>query len=298
MLLGLVLMWGTSFLFNRIALESLGPATVVTLRLGIAAVVLGAVVRAARLRVAHPPRAWVRFTLLGVVGFSLPFYLISWGQQRIDSGLAGILMAVMPLATLALAHVWIEGERMTASRASGFALGFVGIVVLVGPAALRQLGGAPSDLLRQAAVLGGALCYAANAVMARRMSDPNALVTGAAVTAAATVTILPGLFFDAPAAPASHVTASGVTPAVVAAVAWLGLVSTAAATLVYFRLIATAGPTFLSLINYFIPLVAVGAGAAVLGERPDPRALLALAMVLGGLALSEGRTRVGGPDDR
>lgn len=295
LLLLLVVMWGTSFMVTRIALDVVPPATVVTLRLAIGAAVLTAIARLLALPLPRQPRLWLHFTVLAIIGFALPFLLITWGQQRIDSGLAGVLMAVMPVATLLLAHFLVEDERMTPRRAAGFAFGFVGIVVLTGPAALQRFGGGRSEIVSQVAVLAGALCYAVNTVIARFLPDDvDSLVTAAAVTAVATLTMVPVAWvLDGPtlAAAGGQGGLMAASPGALLAVAWLGLVSTAAATLVYFRLIAHAGPTFLSLINYLIPLVAVAAGVLFLGEHPRWSALVALAIILVGLALGEGRGR-------
>ena len=194
-------------------------------------------------------------------------------------------MAVMPLATLVLAHVFVEGERLTAARAAGFATGFAGVVVLIGPEAVMEVAGAGSHLLSELAVLGGALCYAVATIIARRRPDSDALVAATGVAIAASVIMAPMAM--ASAAAAGGPLESPVPATSLAAVAILGVVSTALATVVYFKLIALAGPSFLSLINYLIPLWAVLVGMAVLDERPDWTALAALALVLLGIALSE-----------
>jgi drug/metabolite transporter (DMT)-like permease len=193
-------------------------------------------------------------------------------------------MAANPLATLGLAHAFAgSDERVTPRRALGFLSGFAGVLLLVGPDALRQLGGGAGDALRQAAILGGALCYAANSVLVRRLPPTAPLVSSAAVLMLACAFIVPvALAVDQPfARPPDR--------GALLAVLWLGLVPTAAATIVYFRLIASAGPTFLSLVNYPVPLVAVAAGALVYGEQPAPSALAALALILSGLALGQPR---------
>ncbi|TSA41522.1 MAG: DMT family transporter, partial [Betaproteobacteria bacterium] len=211
------------------------------------------------------------------------FYLISWGQQVIDSALAGILMAIMPLATLSLAHFFVAGERMTANRALGFSLGFGGIVVLMGPAALAGLGGSLLAVTAQAAVLAGALCYAANSVMARRLIEADFLVASTAVLIVATVVIVPlALVLDRPWTLAPSAGS-------VAAIVWLGVGPTALATLLYFTLIASAGPTFMSLVNYLSPMVALLAGVALLGEQPGTSAVAGLGLILLGIALSRRR---------
>jgi drug/metabolite transporter (DMT)-like permease len=281
-LLGLlVAMWGTSFLFTKIAVASIPPATLVAARLAIAALMLTALASVAGLSLPPAGAIWARFFSLGLVGNALPFFLISWGQERIDSGLAGILMAIMPLATLVLAHFWVRGERMTRRRLAGFGLGFAGIVVLTGPEALLQLGGAATDIARQLAVLGGALCYAVNAIMARRMPPMHVLVVSAGVTITASALMVPvAVIADVP----WRLSPSALSAA---AAVWLGVVSTATATIVYFRIITAAGPTFLSLINHLIPVVALVSGVVVLGEQPPLSSLTALVIILSGIALSQ-----------
>ncbi len=153
--------------------------------------------RARGLALPPPGRRWLPFAALAILGNCLPFYLIAWGQQFIDSALAGILIAIMPLATLVLAHFFIAGERMTAPRArSGFATGFAGIVVLMGPAALAGLGGSPVKALAQAAVLAGALCYAGNSVLARRTIATDFLVASTAVLIVAAALMVPVALVD------------------------------------------------------------------------------------------------------
>ena len=155
LLFALVAMWGSSFMFNRIAVSSLPPMTVVAGRIGIAALVLLVFVRASGRRLPAPGRDWWPFVVVALVGNAIPFYLITWGQQVVESALAGILMAFMPLATLVLAHFLIAGEAMTRHRALGFAAGFCGIVLLMEPDALSGLGGDTLRIVSQLAVLGG-----------------------------------------------------------------------------------------------------------------------------------------------
>jgi drug/metabolite transporter (DMT)-like permease len=285
LLLALVAMWGSSFMLTKVAVSALSPSSVVAGRVAIATVILGIAMVFVGRRLPRWGRHWVFFIAMAVMGNCLPFWLISWGQRGIDSGLAGILMAVMPLATLVLAHVFVEGERLTPARAAGFATGFAGVVVLIGPEAVMEVAGAGSHLLSELAVLGGALCYAVATIIARRRPDGDALVAATGVAIAASAIMAPMAMASAAAAGGPLV--SPIPAASLAAVAILGVVSTALATVVYFKLIALAGPSFLSLINYLIPLWAVLVGMAVLDERPDWTALAALALVLLGIALSE-----------
>ena len=287
LLVALVAMWGSSFLLTKVALAAVPPAGLVAARLVIAAAVLAGLLLVLRRAWPRSPRLWGFFLAMAITGNALPFLLIAWGQQRIDSGLAGILMAVMPLTTVVLAH-FFAGERLTGRRVAGFALGFLGIVVLVGPEALLELGGTGTALLSELSVLGGALCYAANTIIARRRPESDPLVATAGVMVVASLLMVP-------LAVGSGVPAPGeMTLAAALAVLALGLVSTALATVVYFKLITVAGPTFLSLINYLIPLWAVAVGMIFLGEQPQWSALAALALILTGIGLSEsGRRKTG-----
>ncbi len=173
-LLALAGLWGTSFLFVKIAVRDVTPMTLVAARFVIAASVLSVVVRARGLRLPTSRRVWSHYLLMGLIGNAVPFTLIAWGQIRTDVGLAGILMGVMPLMTLLLAHFFVPGERMTPRMVGGFAVGFIGLVALFGPEALLEFGGEASDLLSQVAIASAAICYAISTIIARRLAtlDP------------------------------------------------------------------------------------------------------------------------------
>jgi len=280
MLATLVAMWGTSFLFNEIALDVLPPAMLVAARLVLGAAILAGAMMALRLAQPRGARTWAWLVLVAVVGNCVPYYLISRGQQSIDSGLAGILVGFMPLATLVLAHRFVPGERVTRTKIGGFLLGLVGLAVLVGPEALGHLRGAGTELAGQLACLGGALCYAANSVIVKRMPKMHALVAAAWTTLIAALVMMPvSLVLDDPGRISPDASA-------LAACVWLGIGPTALATIVYFRLIERTGPTFMSLVNYMSPALALSAGALLLGEALRPAALVALAMILAGIALA------------
>lgn len=283
LLLALTAMWGSSFMFNRIAVSDLPPLTVVAGRVGVAALVLTLIVYATGRRLPPPGRIWAPFVLIAVIGNALPFYLITWGQQVVESALAGILMAGMPLATLVLAHFLVAGEHLTRQRAAGFATGFAGIVVLMGPAALAGVGGDVLRIVSQLAVFGGALCYALQSVLTRLIIKGDVMVAAAATLIVASLIVLPvALWQDRPwqLAPGAGS---------LAAVAWLGVMPTALATILYFQLIRSAGPSFMSLVNYLSPGVAVFLGVALMGEHPHANAYLGLVLILSGIALTQRR---------
>jgi len=277
----LVALWGSNFMFIKLGVAAVPPATLVATRLVIGAVILIAVIRAMGYTCPPVGRAWLPYVVLAVVGNCMPFWFITWGQKSIDSALAGILMAIMPLTTMLLAHFFVAGEHMTRYRVAGFLLGFMGIVVLMGPAALDGVGGSPIEILAQVSVLAGALCYAVNGVVIRVALKGDVMVASAAIIAIAAVISLPvALVVDQPWRLDPGSTA-------VSILLWIGIGPTAIATLVHLKLIASAGPTFMSLINYCIPVVALLIGVALLGEEPGANAYSGLLLILAGIALSQ-----------
>jgi len=288
LLAALVVLWGSNFMFIKLGVAAVPPATLVATRLVIGAVILIAVIRA--MGYIFPPvgRAWLPYVVLAVIGNCMPFWFITWGQKSIDSALAGVLMAIMPLTTLLLAHFFVAGEHMTRYRVAGFLLGFMGIVVLMGPAALDGLGGSPIEILAQLSVLAGALCYAVNGVIIRVALKGEVMVASAAIIAIAAVISVPvALAVDQPWRLDPSWTA-------VSILAWIGIGPTAIATMVHLKLIGSAGPTFMSLVNYCIPVVALLVGVALLGEEPGANAYWGLLLILAGIALSQLRRSTSG----
>jgi drug/metabolite transporter (DMT)-like permease len=280
LLVALAAIWGTAFLFTKVAVAELPPLTVAAGRLTLAAGVLALLAARAGHRLPRDAKRWRGIGAMAAFGNALPFFLISWGQVVVDSGAAGVLMAAMPLSTVVLAHYFVEGEPLHRSKAAGFLVGFAGIVVLVGPAAIGRLGGSSEALLRQVAIVTGAVCYALNTILARRLpATPPIVVAAATLSLAALLTAPIAIAMDAP---------WQLRPSVisVAAVAHLGMVATALAMTVYYRVVASAGVSFLALTNYLIPVVAVVAGIAVLGEPARWNLWAALALVLTGVSIA------------
>ncbi|MDH5412398.1 MAG: DMT family transporter, partial [Alphaproteobacteria bacterium] len=196
LLLTLATIWSSSFGFIKVAVETVPPITVTAGRLLLAAIIVVIYARLRGHRFPTEPGLWPKFFLIGLFGNALPFTLIGWGEVTIDSGLAAILMAVMPIATLVLAHFFAENERMNPARIAGVTFGFGGILVLIGPDALSGLG---DEAVRQIAVAGGATCYAVATVIARRLPKMPTSLSSAGALIAATAIILPAsLIFDRP----------------------------------------------------------------------------------------------------
>ncbi|MEL7028251.1 MAG: EamA family transporter [Pseudomonadota bacterium] len=293
-LAALVGTFGGAFAGTKIAIETVPPYAAVGLRLPLAALIIYALMRVQGERL--PPllekgpsgrraisKAWLYMAGLGVIGLSLPFVLVTLGVQRVDTGLAGILTAIMPLATLVMAHFFSPGERMTAEGAAGFVLGFVGLCILMGPSALGLIGG--DTLGHQALIVMGAFCYAASAILIRRAPRLPFVTFCAGSLICATVIMTPISLIVNPLGTFSPSLAS--TLAIIA----LAAGPSGLASVLMFRLIQDAGAAFASTTNYIVPVVAVGVGVAFLGERAPASALLALCVILGGVALSQVRVK-------
>jgi drug/metabolite transporter (DMT)-like permease len=281
LLFALVAMWGSAFMFTGVAVRGFTPTALVTIRLVIAALLLCGLIALRGRWLPRSGRFWLFSVAMSLAGNCVPFWLISFGQQRIDSGLAGILMGIMPLTTMVLAHFFVRGERLNAVKAAGFLVGFGGLAVLIGPDALLELQGRGTLLLYELAVLGGAVCYAINAVVARHRPPTDPVVAAAGVMLAGCALMLP-----VGAVPASEQLLTA-PPLPLAAMLALSIVATATATVVFLRLVTSAGPSFTSFINYLIPVWALLMGVMFLGERPGARVVLALLLILSGIALSE-----------
>lgn len=279
-LLLLTLLWGTAFMFNELALMSFGPGALVTGRIVLAAVCLLALMRFSGVRLPPFGRGWLYLAAMAFLGTVLPFNLTAWAQQYIDSAVAGVLLAVMPLFVLTLAHFFVPGSRLTPARAVGFVVGFGGVALLIGPDALRGFSG-NMTLLGSLAVLGAALSFAVNTILARRVAVSNPLGLASGTMLMASVMSLPTAI--------DGLAATALPPGTlaVAAMVFLGLLSTGLATVIYFRLIQGPGPTFVSLVNYIVPGWAVIAGAVVLGETLSLHVFAGLALILASLAISE-----------
>ncbi|MFT5225962.1 MAG: drug/metabolite transporter (DMT)-like permease [Polaribacter sp.] len=279
LLMGLVLLWGTSFMFISISVESLHPLTIVFYRVLIGALILTLVVYAKGLSLPFTARAWLAFLAMGIVGNVLPFFLISWGQLSVNSGIAGMIMATMPLITMLLAHYLVDGENLNRYKILGFTFGIGGIAVLLGPV----FEGGGQAAYGGIAIFIAASSYAVNAILVRRLPKLNPFINTSGVLIAATVVVFPIWLYVVPASSAE------ISTIALSSTIWLGIGPTAIATLMLFAVIDRAGPTFLSTINYMIPVVAFFTGAYVLSEPVESSSIVALVIILSGIALTRFR---------
>jgi drug/metabolite transporter (DMT)-like permease len=284
LLLFLSLLWGGSFLFIRIAMEDLGPLTLVFLRTATASCVLIPVLYFRGL--GFPPRPlWPSLAVLGFLNNLVPFTLLFWGEIYISAGLASILNALTPLFAVLLAHYLTQHERLTPNRILGLCCGIGGVAVLIGPGLLVS-GSAQGamQVMAEFAVVLASLSYAVATRFGRRFKEhaPMRIAAGQ-VTATALMSIPFALLIDHPFAHGFPVWQSWV------AVGWLGVLSTALAYVIYFRLLAEAGATNLTFVTLLAPVTAVLLGWAVLHEHLLWRHFAGMALIAAGLLAIDGR---------
>ena len=283
MLLALAVLWGGSFFFNGVAVRELPSFTLVWLRVAVAAATLLLALRLLGQRMPTAGRVWAAFFGMGLLNNVVPFVLIVWGQHHIASGLASILNATTPLFGVLVAHVLTSDEKLTPLKLAGVAVGFAGAMFMVGPDALGGLG---TGVTAQLACLAGALTYAFAGIFGRRFKRMGVLplATAAGQVCASTALLLPlMLLVDRPwtlAAP--HAATWG-------AVLGVGLLSTALAYVLYFRILAAAGATNLLLVTFLIPVSAILLGVPLLGETLLLRHFGGMALIGMGLACIDGR---------
>jgi drug/metabolite transporter (DMT)-like permease len=279
----LSLVWGGSFLFVGVAVRELPPLTIVALRVVMAALALRLVLAVMGVRLPRERHVWAAFLGMGLLNNVIPFTLIVWGQSHIASGLASILNATTPLFTVIVAHYFTADERLTGQRLAGVIVGFAGVAVMIGAAAVTAWN---ANVLAQLAVLGAALSYGFSGVFGRRfkaMGIPP-LATAAGQVSASSMILLPlALIVDRPWA-----LAMPSTGAILSLVA-LALVSTAFAYLIFFRLLGRAGATNVGLVTFLIPVSAILFGVVLLGETLEPRHVAGMALIGSGLVLIDGR---------
>ena len=281
LLIFLSVLWGGSFFFAKVAVEDLPPLTLALGRVAIAAAILAVLARLTGESLAPLARAWPAFAVLGLLNSALPFTLIFWGQTHIASGLASILNATTPIFTALVAHFATRDEKLTAAKLVGIGAGFGGVVAMLGPHLLTQVG---IDLWAQLACLAAAMSYAVAGVYGRRLAQLPAMVVAAGQLIAATVMLAPlAALVDRPWRLAPP------TAIALGALLALATLSTALAYVIYFRILARAGATNLLLVTFLIPVSAILLGTLVLGERLSLHHIVGMAIIAVGLAALDGR---------
>lgn len=274
--------WGGTFLVTEVALTGMTPFWLASARIGFAAIVMTVIwaVRGFALFTARPSRAdLVILVVISGLSGAIPFALLAWGQQHVTSGFAGVSMASVALIVLPMAHFLVPGERMTWRRVLGFIIGFFGVALLIGGQAFESTGESLEAAGRIACV-GAACCYALSSILMRRLPAVDTI-------GLSTVLLLIGSAFSLPFALIAEGTPSMPTGNTLIVLAFLGLVPTAGANLLRVVVVRSAGPVFMSLVNYQVPVWSVVLGALILSEPLPPALLYGMGLILAGVGLSQ-----------
>ncbi|CUH60448.1 DMT family transporter [Thalassobacter stenotrophicus] len=277
------LIWGGTFMVISVALRGYGPITVACARTTLGALTLLALCVA--LRRPWPRWSWRLFVYV-VVGalFStaIPFVLLAWGQQHVPSAFAGLSMAAVPLFVLPFAHFMVPGDELSLRKTVGFLMGFAGALVLLGPG-IFAAGSGDLVALGRLACLAAAMCYAISSIATRLTPAIDAIVLSAVGLVLGAVVLIP-LMLLTEGVP----TPTATIPTL--AIILLGLLPTAFAALLRVAVIRTAGPSFMTLVNYQVPVWSMILGALILSEALPGRFFAALMLILTGLAISQWAT--------
>ncbi|MDQ2673735.1 MAG: DMT family transporter [Chloroflexota bacterium] len=275
-------LWGSSYIFIKIGVEGgLTPFVLVSLRLLCGFALLAIVVRIAREPLPRTARMYGHLVVLGAFSVAIPFTLITWAERSVDSTIAATITSAVPLFVIMFAPFLLRDEPITLNKLVGVAIGLIGVAILVGfdPAALR--GG---SLAAEIALVGATASYAIGGVYARKMVHglrPMIPAMFQVFFAFLMVTVLAFIFEKPMEAPITLETGF--------AVAWIGLLGSGLAYLVFFRLLRSWGATRTSLVAYLLPIVGIALGAIVLGETIDPALLIGTALIIGGIFVVNSR---------
>lgn len=276
--LGLV--WGATFMFIELALEGITPFWLAAGRIGFAALLAVAIwqMRGGRLFLTQET-GWTALAVAGLFNSAVPFMLLSWGQQTVTSGFAGVSMASGALIMLPLAHVFVPGERITLRRTIGMLVGFVGVAVLLGGQAFVSSGD-PMEPYGRLACFGAATCYAISSVLMRRLPPVDPFGLAALALVFGSMLVIPAALVVEGPPPLPDTRTLWI-------VALLGLIPTAGANMLRILVIRSAGPVFMSLVSYQVPMWSVILGIVVLDEPFRPVLLLAMGLILLGVLVSQ-----------
>jgi len=275
-LLTVSFVWGSSFAAIATALESFGPFTIAGGRIIVAALFLSLLVVVRGHRFPREAAVWGRLMFIGVAGTALPFTLIAWGQQSIDSSLAAIIMALTPLNTLIVAHLATHDERLSRRKLVGLAIGFLGVGILVSGSG----NGGTAAALAVGAIYVGTLSYAISGVQMRKLDHLPPVVVAAGMMICSLLVSLPLAFIvEDPDLRAASSWSLG-------AIFYLGLFSSGLAVVMMAWVVFRVGAVFLSLCNYLVPMVGIVLGITFLDESLSLATLFAFALIMTGVAVT------------
>lgn len=276
LLTALGVIWGLSFTLIKIAVATIPSIPLTLTRVTLTALLLYVIMRWMGERLPPWGSAWWPIFLSALLGNSIAFLMIAWGQEKVDGSMAAILMSPSPLAAVLLAHIFTHDDKLNRWKLAGVGLGIVGIAVLMGLHNLSRLG---SDLPWQLLILAAGCCYGANVVVSRWLTGGSMVSNMTAVMMVSGLILLPfglvpGVWSIEP------------SRASVLATLLLILLSTTIGNLMLLALVRRAGPAFAGQVNFLVPVFGVIAGTLILAERPTANAIAGLALVLVGVAVA------------
>jgi len=268
--IALGLIWSSSFLWIKIAVQEVGPITLVSYRVLFGLLFGVVMILIQRVSLPRDAKAWIPLLVLGISNIAIPFFLISWGEQSINSGVAAILDATVPLFSVVLAHFMLKDDKMTLPKVLGLLIGFVGVIVLMS----KDIGGSSSSLLGQGAVILACAFYAGSGIYARKNTEdtPGILRSAGPLISATFVMWLGSFLFESPVK-VPHVQITWI------ALLWLGILGSGLAFVLSYYLIHEIGPTRTSMVTYTFPLGGVLLGFIFLNES------LTWQLIVGGILI-------------
>ena len=273
--------WSASFLWIKIAIVELGPFTVVAYRLLLGLAFASGIVFLRRLQWPRNLKEWLPFFIIGVINMSIPFFLVAWSELHIDSAVASILNATVPLFTLLIAHFFLHDDRITAQKLIGLSIGFGGVVVLLS----KDIGTSQNSILGQMAVILASLLYAISTVYARKNTlHVDGIVRGTSpLVSAAAVSWIAAFTVESPIAiPTLSLTWI--------ALLWLGILSSGLAFIMVFYLIHEIGPTRTTMVTYLFPIGGVILGVIFLNEHLSWQLITGTILIIASLAVVNWKT--------
>ncbi len=271
------IIWSSSFLWIKIAIEEMGPMTLVAYRVLFGLLFGIVVIIIQREKMPRTLKAWTPLLVLGLTNVAIPFFLISWGEQTIDSGVASILDATVPLFTIVVAHFLLHDDKMTVQKVVGLLIGFAGVVVLMS----KDIGASTGSILGQGAVILASAFYAGSSIYARKFTEdtPGIFRSMGPLVSATAVMWLASFFFESPV----HVPDRSI---IWIALLWLGILGSGAAFVMLYYLIHEIGPTRTTMVTYLFPLGGVTLGVIFLHETLTWEIVAGAVLILASLVVA------------
>lgn len=274
LLLGAI--WSSSFMWIKIAVQEVGPNTLVAFRVLFGLLFGIVIILIQRVSLRRSWKEWIPLLLLGITNVAIPFFLISWGEQSIDSAVAAILDATVPLFTILIAHYLLHDDKMTVPKVLGLLIGFAGVVILMS----KDIGASFGSVLGQLAVVLACIFYSGSAVYARRTTEHTpGILRSAGPLISATIIMWPAAFLFESPFQVPHLTVTWI------ALLFLGVLGSGLAFVLSYYLIHEIGPTRTSMVTYLFPIGGVILGVIFLNEKLSWQLLAGTVLVIISLAV-------------